>query len=485
MQVETLKNYINGEWVESKAERTRNVINPATGEVITQTPMSTKEETERVIEAANEAFWKWRSTPAQSRIRYLFDFRDALEENFEELAEVITLEHGKILDEAIGEYRRTIENVETATSIPSLQMGYTFEDVAAGIDEMVMKQPLGVFFCVAPFNFPAMVPAWFWPYALATGNTYIVKPSDQCPMTMTKQFELLDEIGFPKGVINLIHGGAEVVNTLIESRDTVGLSFVGSTKVGKLLYKKCGETGKRVQVQGGAKNFITVMPDANLERTIPNLITSFFGNTGQRCLAGGVLLAIGEIYEPLKKALLESAKKITVGDGFDDSVQMGPLASEAGRNNVLRFIEKGIEEGAELILDGRNVKVEEKLSNGFFIGPTIFDKVTPKMTIAQDEIFGPVIPIIQVENLDQAIDIIHANPYGNASSIFTTDGKTAREYQYRVKAGNIGINVGVAAPISSFPFSGMKDSFKGDLHGQGKNAVDFFTEEKVIITRWF
>lgn len=485
MKGEILKNYVNGKWVESEAEKTRDIINPANGELLAKTPMSTSSEVNQAIKAAKEAFWKWRTTPAQTRIRYLFDFRDALEENFEKLAEITTLEHGKIIDESIGEYRRTIENIEVATSIPTLQMGYNFEDVAAGIDEMLIKQPMGVFFCVAPFNFPAMVPAWFWPYAIATGNTYIVKPSDQCPLTMVKQFEHLDEIGLPKGVINLVHGGAEAVNTLIESPDTIGMSFVGSTKIGKLLYKKCGEAGKRVQVQGGAKNFITVMPDANIERTVPNIITSFLGNAGQRCLAGGVLLAIGEIYEPLKEAILESAQKIKVGDGLDESVQMGPLSSEAGMKNVLRFIEKGIDEGADLILDGRDVEVGDKLSNGYFIGPTIFDKVTPDMSIAKDEIFGPVIPIIKVENLDEAIEIINKNPYGNASSIFTSDGKTAREYQYRVNAGNIGINIGVAAPIATFPFSGMKDSFKGDLHGQGRNAVDFFTEEKVVITRWF
>ena len=485
MKGEILKNYINGKWIASETEKTRDVINPANGEILAKTPMSTGNDAQDAINAANNAFWRWRSTPAQSRIRYLYDFRDALEEHFDELVKILTIEHGKIIDESRGEYRRTIENIETATNIPVLQQGYNIEDVTSGIDEMVIKQPLGVFFCVAPFNFPAMVPSWFWPYAIATGNTYIVKPSDQCPLTMVKQFELLDEIGIPKGVINLVHGGAEVVNTLIESPDTIGLSFVGSTKIGKLLYKKCGDVGKRVQVQGGAKNFITVMPDANIERTIPNLITSFFGNTGQRCLAGGVLLVVGEIYNSLRDLLVEAAKKITIGDGMYDGIHMGPLASEAGMNRVLRFIEKGIEEGAELILDGRNVEVEDRLSKGFFVGPTIFDKVSPEMTIATEEIFGPVIPIIQIKDLDEAIRIIHANPYGNASSIFTSDGKTARDYQYRVKTGNIGINIGVAAPISSFPFSGMKDSFKGDLHGQGKNAVDFFTEDKVVITRWF
>lgn len=485
MNGEILKNYINGKWVESKATNFREVNNPASGELIAKTPMGTKEDAEEAIQAANEAFWRWRTTPAQSRIRYLYDLRDAFEENFDELAEICTLEHGKTLDESRGEYRRTIESIEVATSIPSLQMGFNFEDVAMGIDEMVIKQPLGVFFCVAPFNFPAMVPAWFWPLAIASGNTYIVKPSDQCPITMVKQFEIIDGIDFPKGVINLVHGGAEVVNTLMESPGTVGLSFVGSTKIGNLLYRKAGDVGKRVQVQGGAKNYLTVMPDADIERTIPNLITSFYGNAGQRCLAGGVLLAVGEVYETLKEKIVEAAKKIKVGDGMDEATQMGPLASKAGMENVLKFIEKGIEEGADLILDGRNISKDEKLSKGNFIGPTIFDKVTPEMTIAEEEIFGPVIPIIHVNNLEAAIEIINKSRYGNASSIFTSSGKNARDYQYKVNAGNIGINIGVAAPIASFPFSGMKDSFKGDLHGQGKSGVDFFTEDKVVITRWF
>ncbi len=482
---EILKNYINGKWVDSTTDETRDVINPASGEVLAKTPICTKEEALETIKAAKEAFWKWRTTPAQSRIRYLYDFRDALEENFDDLVEVVTKEHGKTLDESRGEYRRAIENVEAATHIPSLQMGYNFEEIASGIDEMVIKQPLGVFFCVAPFNFPVMVPAWFWPYAIATGNTYIVKPSDQCPISMVKQFEILDEIGLPKGVVNLLHGGPEVVNALVESPDTVGLSFVGSTKVGKLLYKKCGEVGKRVQVQGGAKNFITIMPDANIDRTVPNLITSFFGNAGQRCLAGGVLLTVGDVHNPLKEKLIESTKQIKVGDGMDEDNHMGPLASEAGMKKVLEYIEKGIDEGATLVLDGRNVRDDESLKNGFYVGPTIFENVSPEMSIAQEEIFGPVMPIVNVKNLDEAIEVIHNNPYGNASSIFTSSGKSARDYQYLVKAGNIGINIGVAAPIATFPFSGMKDSFMGDLHGQGKSGIDFFTEDKVVITRWF
>ncbi|MCK5238832.1 MAG: CoA-acylating methylmalonate-semialdehyde dehydrogenase [Candidatus Thorarchaeota archaeon] len=481
---EVVKNYINGKWVESKSKETSDVINPATGEVIAKSPMSTVEETQDAITAAKAAFRRWRATPAMTRVRYLNRIRNAFEDEFEELSKILTTEQGKALDESRGEYRRTIENIECATSIPSLQMGYNAEDIAAGIDEKVIKQPLGVFFCLAPFNFPGMVPTWFWPFALGTGNTYIVKPSPQVPLSQVKQFEIIHKLGLPKGVLNMVHGGPDVANALIESPDTIGMSFVGSTPIGKLVYKKAGEYGKRSQVQGGAKNFITVMPDADLERTVPAIITSFYGCTGQRCLAGGVLLAVGDIYEPLKKAVVEASKQLIVGNGLEEGIQMGPMASKGGMEHSLRLIESGIEEGAELLLDGRGINVDG-YPTGFFIGPTVFDKVKPEMKIASEEIFGPVIPIVHVKDLDEAIDIVHANRYGNASSIFTSSGKHAREYQYRVRAGNIGINIGVVAPIATFPFSGMKDSFLGDLHGQGQDAVDFFTENKVVITRWF
>lgn len=483
-EIVTLRNYINGKWVESSTKIFKDVINPATGEIIAKTPMCTADEAIQAIKAGKKAFNRWHITPAQTRIRYLFQIRDAFEDNFEELSKILTVEQGKCIDEARGEYRRAIENIEVAASVPTLQQGYNMEDIAAGIDEMLIKQPIGLFFCVAPFNFPGMVPSWFWPYAIACGNTYIVKPSEQVPLSMTRQFELMDEVGVPRGVLNMAHGGPDVVNTLVESPDTVGMSFVGSTRVGSLLYKKCGEFRKRVQVQGGAKNFITVMPDADIKRTIPNIMTSFFGCTGQRCLSGAVLLAVGDIYEPLKDAVLTATQKMRVGNGLDENVQMGPLASKTGMERVLEYIQTGVNEGADLLLDGRNFTVPD-YPNGYFVGPTIFDKVTPEMTIAREEIFGPVMSIIYVKDLNEAIDIIHQNPYGNASSIFTSSGKSARDYQYRVKAGNIGINVGIAAPIASFPFSGMKNSFLGDLHGQGRDAVSFFTENKVVITRWF
>jgi malonate-semialdehyde dehydrogenase (acetylating)/methylmalonate-semialdehyde dehydrogenase len=376
-----------------------------------------------------------------------------------------------------------IENVEVAAGIPSLMMGYSLEDIAKDIDCVAERQPLGVFAMIPPFNFPAMIPWWFAPYALATGNTYIIKPSEQVPCTQNRIFEILDEVGFPEGVINLVNGAKEVVDMLLESPDIKGVSFVGSTPVARYIYKKAAENDKRVQCQAGAKNFLVVMPDADLDRTVPSLLTSFFGCAGERCLSGAVLLAVGDIYESLREQFIEAASKLKVGNPLDETVQMGPVISKQHKERVLRYIEEGIEEGAKLVLDGRDIKVEGY--NGYFIGPTIFDEVSHEMVIAKEEIFGPVACIIKVKDLDEAIDIIHANPYGNAACIYTSSGKWAREFKYRVQCGNIGVNIGIAAPMAFFPFGGYKDSFFGDLHGQGRDAINFFTDKKVIISRWF
>lgn len=480
----TLRNYINGQWVDSKSTEILDVVNPATTEVIGRVPLSIPDEVRAAIQAAKDAFSEWRETPPVTRARYLFRLRDLMEEHFEDLSRIIVEEEGKCIDEARGEVRRGIENVEVPAGIPSLMMGYNLEDIAPGIDEECVRQPLGVFCAIPPFNFPLMVPLWFAPYALACGNTYIVKPSEQAPLSQNRLFELIDEAGFPEGVINLVNGAKLVVDTFLESPDVRGVSFVGSTPVGRYIYQKGAENGKRVQAQAGAKNFLVVMPDADLDRTVASVLTSFFGCAGERCLSGAVLIAVGDVYELLKEKFVDGASKLKVGYGLDETVQMGPVVSKRHMERVLGYIEKGVEEGAKLLLDGRGIKVTEYPS-GYFIGPTVFDEVTPEMTIAKEEIFGPVASIIRVKDLDEAIDIIHANPYGNASSIYTTSGKSAREYKYRVQCGNIGVNIGVVAPMAFFPFSGSKDSFFGDLHGQGRDAIDFFTEKKVVISRWF
>ena len=414
----------------------------------------------------------------------MFRLKNAMEDHFEELARSVVLEHGKIIDEARGEVRRAIENVEVACGIPTLMMGYNMEDAASEIDEECWLQPLGVFCCVAPFNFPAMVPFWFMPYAVTCGDTYVVKPSEVCPISQNLLFELFDEIDMPPGVVNLVNGDKRAVDALLGQPDMKGLSFVGSTAVGRQLYAKAAAHGKRAQIQAGAKNCLVVMPDAVLDSTVAAIMTSAFGTAGQRCLAGSLVLAVGEVYEPLRDKLVTVASKIKVGDGMDESVQMGPVASKKALSRVLSYIEKGLAEGATLLLDGRTTKVEG-CPNGYFVGPTILDKVTPQMTVARDEIFGPVLGIIRVEDLAEAVEIINGSMYGNAASIFTTNGKWGREFKYRVKAGNLGINIGIAAPIASFPFSGMKDSFFGDLHGQGLDGIQFFTDRKVVISRWF
>lgn len=486
-EVTLLKNFINGEWIESKGE-VKDVVNPATQKTLAKVPMSTKDEVNAAVKAAKEASPDWRETTPLARVRCLFRLKELIEENFEELSRVQTQEHGKTIDESRGETRRGIEMVEVATGIPSLMMGYNLEDIASGIDEYVIYQPLGVFCNIAPFNFPFMVPLWFSPFALATGNTFIVKPSPRDPISQVKLAELVDEAGFPPGVYNVVHGGADAASVLLEHPDIKGVTFVGTTKIGKDIYKKCGETGKRAIVQTSAKNFLIVMPDANIERTIPALMTSFFGNTGQRCLSGANLVIVGKdntFYNKVLNAFVDTASRIRVGYGLDESIQMGPMQSVDGKQRVTGYIEKGLEEGAKLILNGRKPKIIGDYPDTCFLSPSIFEGVTPDMTIGKEEIFGPVASVMRAENLDEAIKMANSSNFGNANAIFTSSGKTAREFQYRIEAGNVGINIGIAAPMAFFPFSGMKDSFYGALHGQGRDAIRFFTESKVVIQRWF
>lgn len=481
-----LYNYIDGKWVESKGAN-HDIVNPATQRVLASVPTSTNEEVFAAVEAAKKAFPEWRKVPPVTRARYLFRLIELLEEHFEELSRIQTMEHGKTIDESRGETRRGIENVEVAAGIPSLMMGYNLEDIATGIDEYLIRQPLGVFAVIPPYNFPFMIPLWFAPYAVATGNCVVIKPSPQVPISQVKIAELVDEAGFPSGVWNIVHGGEDAASILLEHPDIVGVTFVGSTKVGRIIYRKCGETGKRVIAQCGAKNFLVVMPDANLKATMAALMTSFFGNTGQRCLSGANLVVVGDerFYKKCADMVADATSRVRVGYGMDESIQMGPMQSVTGKQRVLGYIEKGIQEGATLRVDGRKTANVGDYPEACFVNPTVFEDVSPDMAIAKEEIFGPVMSIMRAKDLDAAIELIDANPYGNGASIFTSDGKAAREFKYRVKAGNIGINIGVVAPMAFFPFSGMKDSFFGVLHGQGQEAIRFFTESKVLIERWF
>jgi len=483
-----LKNYINGEWVEPESNTVRDVVNPATMKVIGKTPLSSAKDVDTAVEAAKAAFPEWRKTTPLTRARYFFRLKDLLEEHFEEISRVGVMEHGKTIDESRGETRRGIENVEVGAGIPSLMMGYNLEDIARGIDEYLIRQPLGVFACIAPFNFPFMVPLWFMPYAVATGNTYIVKPSPWVPISQHKLFELIDEAGFPPGVINLVQGDVEAVNAIIKHPDVQGISFVGSTHVGRdIIYKEGCARGKRVQAQCSAKNFLVVMPDAVVDRTIASLMTSFYGNTGQRCLSGANLIVVGDdaFSRRFVKKTAEAAANIRMGYGLDERVQMGPLQAEGRKKRVLGYIERGVEEGAKLLLDGRRFTIVGDYPEACFLGPSIFQDVTEDMVIAQDEIFGPVMNVLSVQDLDEAIALVNNSAFGNAASIFTSSGSASRRFQYEIQCGNVGINIGIVAPMAFFPFSGMKASFYGDLHGQGKDAINFFTEQKVVIVRWF
>ena len=484
MSLPVLNNYINGEWVESKSTTIGDVWCAATGEKIAQVPYSTKEEVDEAVKAAKEAFWEWRTTPPLSRARYLFRLKEAFEDNFEDIARTLTTEQGKVIDESRGEVRRMIENVEHATGVTTLMTGYTLEDIAKDIDCYGHRQPMGVFGAIVPYNFPGMVPWWFLPYAVVCGNTFLVKTSRQVPMTQTRIFEVVDEVDFPEGVVNMVHGSRDVVNAMLDHPDIEGISFVGSTPTARLIYKRCGETGKRVQALGGAKNILAVMPDADLDAAMPSLITSFFGCTGQRCLSGSVLVPVGDVAQELKEKFVEATKAMKVGNGLDEQTAMGPVVNAAHREKVLSYIETGIKEGADLILDGRDFMVED-YPNGFFVGPTIFDNVTPDMTIAREEIFGPVVSIVRAKNLDEVIDLINSRDFANAASIYTQNGGTAREFKYRALPSMIGINIGIAAPMSFFPFGGAGNSMFGDIKAHGQEIFHFFTDTKVVIERWF
>jgi malonate-semialdehyde dehydrogenase (acetylating) / methylmalonate-semialdehyde dehydrogenase len=478
-----LKNYINGEWVDSKSTQLREVVNPATGTVIAHVPLSTKEEIDDAVNAAHEAFRAWRETPPVVRSRYFFKLQALLEENIESLSRTIVEEMGKTINEAKGEMRRAIEEVECACGMPSLMQGYVHEEVSPGIELKVIMQPLGVFFMVPAFNFPALVPLEYMPYAVAAGNTYIIKPSTEVPITQTKIFELIDQVGFPPGVINILQGSRDVVDNLLENDRVKGVSFVGSTPVGRLIYQKAAQYNKRAQCAAGAKNHFVIMPDADVDITVSAMLSSFFGCAGQRCLAGAVALPVGDMYGRLRDKFVESAVKLKIGYGLDPKTQLGPLVSKEHKASVIKFIEQGIKEGAKLILDGRKVNVEG-YPNDAFLGPTIFDDVRPEMVIANEEIFGPVACIIKAKDFDDAMTIIEGNRFGHSSLIFTSNGKWAREFEYKTTCGNVGINIGVAATMAFATLGGLKETNFGDLHGR-RESVQFFTERRIVVSRWF
>ena len=482
-QVTEILNYFGGTWHKSAATEFVNVTNPATGEVIARTPISSKSDVDAAVQSAAEAFPAWRRTPAGERIQYLFKLKVLLEDHIDELARIITLENGKTFAEAKAELRRGIENVEVACGIPMMMQGYNLEDITPGVDELLIRQPLGVVAAIAPFNFPAMIPFWFLPYAIACGNTFVLKPSERVPLSMRRAYELLEQTGLPKGVINIVNGGKEAVDALCDHPTVRAISFVGSTPVAKHVYQRSAAAGKRMQCQGGAKNHVIVLPDADMDLARQIIADSAFGCAGQRCLAVSVAVTIGEAQKTFRDAIANAASSINVGFGLDKGVQMGPVISKESKQRIESLIATGVSDGAKPVVDGRNTKIAGH-ENGNFIKPTILDGVPASSSLANTEIFGPVLSLIHANTIDEAIDFIRKSPYGNQASLFTTSGGAARKFRYEAPAGNIGINIGVAAPMAYFPFNGWKESFFGILHAQGKDAVEFFTESKIVIERW-
>jgi len=478
-----LLNYSGGEWRRSRASEFLDVRNPATAETLVRVPLTPPEEVDEVARAAQAAFAEWRRTPPTERIQYLFKLKRLLDEHFDEIARLTTQECGKTLAESQGELRRGIENVEVATGIPSLMMGYNVEDIARGIDEHMFRQPVGVVAAITPFNFPGMIPLWFMPYAIACGNCFMLKPSEKVPMTMSRVFELIDQLDLPPGVVSLVNGSKGTVDALLDHPAVRAISFVGSSPVAKYIYSRATANGKRAQCQGGAKNPVIVLPDADMEMATRIIADSSFGCAGQRCLATSVAITVGEAGAPFRERISNVAATRKVGYGLDPEVEMGPVITAESKQRVESLIGKGVSEGAEVLVDGRGASIPG-YEHGYFVRPTILDNVDPRSDIAAIEIFGPVLSLEHVQTIDEAIDLVNATSYGNMACLFTSSGAAARKFRYEARAGNIGINIGVAAPMAFFPFSGWKDSFFGDMHAQGRDAIEFYTEKKVVVERW-
>ncbi|EAF8398384.1 CoA-acylating methylmalonate-semialdehyde dehydrogenase [Listeria monocytogenes] len=478
--VRKLKNYINGEWVESRADKYEDVINPATGEVLCQVPISTRAELDQAAVIAEQAFEKWSQVAVPRRARVLFSFQQLLIQHKEELARLITLENGKNLSEARGEVQRGIENVEFAAGAPTLMMGDSLASIATDVEAANYRYPVGVVGGIAPFNFPMMVPCWMFPMAIALGNSFILKPSERTPLLMEKLVELFSEAGLPKGVFNVVYGAHDVVNGILENEIIKAVSFVGSKPVGEYVYKTGSANLKRVQALTGAKNHTIVLNDADLEDTVTNVISAAFGSAGERCMACAVVTVEEGIADEFLAALRTAAQNVKIGNGLDDGVFLGPVIREENQKRTIAYIEKGLEEGAKLTVDGR----ETGLSEGHFVGPTILEDVTTDMTIWKDEIFAPVLSVIRVKNLQEAVRVANQSEFANGACIFTNNAKAIRYFREKIDAGMLGVNLGVPAPMAFFPFSGWKSSFYGTLHANGKDSVDFYTHKKVVAARY-
>jgi malonate-semialdehyde dehydrogenase (acetylating)/methylmalonate-semialdehyde dehydrogenase len=478
-----LTNFVNGQWRGASGSESQDVLNPATGEVLAQVPLSDASDVMGAVDAASAAFLEWRRTPPEDRIQPLFKLKQLMEDHFEEFGRLITQENGKTLAEAKAEMRRAIENVEVACGIPIMMQGYNLEDVARGIDETMIRQPLGVVAAITPFNFPGMIPFWFLPYAIACGNTFILKPSERVPLTMRFAFDLLQRTGLPKGVVNLLNGGKKVVDALLDHPQIRAISFVGSTPVAKYVYARAAANGKRAQCQGGAKNHVIVLPDADMGMATQIISDSAFGCAGQRCLAVSVAVTVGDAQQAFSRSITEAAAKLKVGNGLEEGVQMGPVITSQSKSRVEELIGMGAAEGAKVLLDGRNSRIP-KYESGNFVSPTILDGVPIASELTDTEIFGPVLSLVHARDMDEALVFLRRSAFGNQASLFTSSGSAARQFRYEAPAGNIGINIGVAAPMAYFPFSGWKNSFFGDLHGQGRDGVEFYTEKKVVVERW-
>jgi malonate-semialdehyde dehydrogenase (acetylating) / methylmalonate-semialdehyde dehydrogenase len=482
--VRLIDNYFGGQWTPASGTEELDVTNPATGEVLARVPMSSSADLDAAVAAARAALPEWRKVSVIARARKLFELREQLEARKEELARSVTTEMGKTIVDARAEVARMIEMVEAATAVPTTMQGRIIEDVSTNVDAETVRQPVGVCAAIVPFNFPAMVPFWFLPFAIACGNTFVLKPSEQVPLTQQIAFEVLDGLELPPGVVNLVNGSREIVEGILDHPGIDAISFVGSAPVARIIYERAAKAGKRVQALGGAKNHMVVMPDAVVDKTVDGIIASGFGAAGQRCMAGSVVVTVGDAHDKVMPPLREATAKLRVGDGIQEGIDVGPVVSATARDRIREWIDRGVSEGASLAVDGREPQGDLP-GDGSYVAPTILDDVKPEMAVAQEEIFGPVLTVINVGSLDEAIEVVNKSRFGNGVSIFTESGASVRRFRHEVQVGMVGVNIGVAAPVAFFPFSGWKDSFLGDLHAHGPDAVEFYTRKKTVTSRWF